>query len=301
METKTTTGWKWTARALWTLAAVLALRLTLGWWSARAPGGAAVHKTVAAAEPFRWPELGAGAWNAFRSGAAPAPPAPAGLLAARYRLAGVFLILTDPGAAGAEDRCAILDDLQEQRQLLAAEGEDVGPARVVRVAADHVVLSDGEREETIVLAAGTLAGSGPSRDSGAPAAEAAKILETSRFGNRVGETRWEINKQAVLDYYQEMMDNPERLAGLFMAMEPDRDEAGKVAGYRLNTEAGEKEFYTQVGLQHGDVVRKVNSMRMTSQRRAEYFIGEFVQNRLGAVVIDVERNGELKKLVYLVQ
>ena len=149
--------------------------------------------------------------------------------------------------------------------------------------------------------AGTLPGRGKDGAAGAPAEKPAQILETNRFGNRVGETRWEINKQAVLDYYQEMMDNPERLAGLFMAMEPDRDEAGKVAGYRLNVDAGEKDFYTQVGLQHGDVVRKVNSMRMTSQRRAEYFIGEFVQNRLGAVVIDVERNGEPKKLVYLVK
>ena len=74
-----------------------------------------------------------------------------------------------------------------------------------------------------------------------------------------------------------------------------------LAGYRLNTSLGEKEFYTQVGLQDGDVVRRVNSMRMTSQRRAEYFIGEFVQNRLGAVVIDIERNGQPKKLVYLVK
>ena len=135
----------------------------------------------------------------------------------------------------------------------------------------------------------------------AAAADAAPHLESNRFGNRVGETRWEFNRQAILDYYQEMMDNPERLAALFMAMEADRDEEGKVAGYRLNMDVGEREFYTQVGLQHGDVVRRVNSMRMTSQRRAEYFIGEFVQNRLGAVVIDIERNGQPQKLVYLVK
>ena len=172
--------------------------------------------------------------------------------------------------------------------------------RVVRVAADHVVLSADGREETLLLTAGAL----PGRDgagAGAAAAESAMILETTRFGNRVGETRWEINKQAVLEYYQEMMDNPERLAGLFNAMEPDRDVEGKVAGYRLNVALGEKDFYTQVGLRDGDVVRKVNSMRMTSQRRAEYFIGEFVQDRLGAVVIVVERDGQPQKLVYLVK
>ena len=296
MET-TLKGWKWTALALLALAALLALRLALAGRGARA---VAERPAAVVAEPFRWPELAAGAWNVFRSGAAPAPAAPAGQLAARYRLAGVFLILGDPDAVGAEHRCAILDDVQEQRQILAGEGEDVGPARVVRVAADHVVLSADGREETLLLTAGAL----PGRDgagAGAAAAEPAKILETTRFGNRVGETRWEINKAAVLEYYREMMDNPERLAGLFNAMEPDRDVEGKVAGYRLNVARGEKDFYTQVGLRDGDVVRKVNSMRMTSQRRAEYFIGEFVQDRLGAVVIDVERDGQPQKLVYLVK
>jgi type II secretion system protein C len=296
MET-TLKGWKWTALVLLALAALLALRLALAGRGARA---VAERPAAVVAEPFRWPELGAGAWNVFRSGAAPAPAAPAGQLAARYRLAGVFLILGDPDAVGAEHRCAILDDVQEQRQILAGEGEDVGSARVVRVAADHVVLSADGREETLVLTAGTLPGR-PRAGAGAAAAEPAKILETTRFGNRVGETRWEINKAAVLEYYREMMDNPERLAGLFNAMEPDRDVEGKVAGYRLNVARGEKDFYTQVGLRDGDVVRKVNSMRMTSQRRAEYFIGEFVQDRLGAVVIDVERDGQPQKLVYLVK
>ena len=111
-------------------------------------------------------------------------------------------------------------------------------------------------------------GAAPGAAAG-PAPDAPPILDANRFGHRVGETRWEFNRDAILEYYQEMMDNPERLASLFLAMEADRDGAGKVAGYRLNTDVGERDFYTQVGLQHGDVVRKVNSMRMTSQRRAE--------------------------------
>ena len=296
-----TKGWRWTARALWALAALLAFRLAGGAFGPRPAEPAAAADGAAAPVPFRWPEIAARLWNLFRSGEPVAPAAAVGALSARYRLAGVFLILTDPGQAGAEDRCAILDDLQAHQQVLAAEGENLGPVRVAGVFNDRVVLSDGAREETIYLAAGTLPGREP---GGAPAPapeEAPKILESNRFGHRVGETRWEISRQAVLDYYQEMMDNPERAAALFLAMEPDRDEAGKVAGYRLNTDAGEKEFYTQVGLRHGDVVRRVNSMRMTSQRRAEYFIGEFVQNRLGAVVIDIEREGQSQKLIYLVK
>lgn len=286
--------------ALWVLAALLAVRLTLAVWpGTRLPAGES-PQAVALPEAFRWPAPAAELWQRLRSGE-PATTAPmAGSLAARYRLAGVFLILSDDGRGGGNDRCAILDERQTQRQFMASEGEWIDAIRVVRVERDHVVLSDGTGEELLMLAAGTLGG-GAGDAPAAAAADIPQILETNRFGNRVGENRWEVSRQAVLDYYQEMLDSPERLASLFLAMEPARNEEGKVAGYRLNMEVGEKDFYTQVGFQNGDVVRKVNSMRMTSQRRAEYFIGEFVQDRLGAVVIDIEREGVEQKLVYLVQ
>ncbi len=298
-----TTGWRWTALALLALAVLLALHLAFGWLGAeKAAGPAAAGAEAEPLELFQWPALDSGVWTLFRSGAPAAPQAPAGALSARYRLAGVFLILSDNGnRSGAENRCAILDDTQTKQQYLASEGEWLDEVRVVTVENDRVVLSDGSHEEILFLAAGTLPGREKAGPATAPAGDAPTILETNRFGNRIGETRWEFNRQAILDYYQEMMDNPERLAALFMAMEPDRDEAGKVAGYRLNLDVGEKNFYTQVGLQQGDVVRRVNSMHMTSQRRAEYFIGEFVQDRLGAVVFDIERNGEPKKLIYLIK
>ncbi len=285
--------------ALLALAALLALGLTLSMLGAR-PERAARPAAVAEFETYRAPSLGGDLWRIFRSGDPVAPAPAAGALAARYRLAGVFLILSGPERSGGENRCAILDDLETKAQFLATEDERIGDVRVVRVERDHVVLSDGSREETLELAASTLSGRAPS-GAMASADPGPTVLETNRFGHRVGELRWEFNRQAVLDYYQEMMDNPERLASLFLAMKADRDEEGRVAGYRLDMEGGEKEFYEQVGFQDGDVIRKVNSMRMTSQRRAEYFIGEFVQDRLGAVVIDVERNGENKKLIYLVQ
>lgn len=295
-----TTGLKTAAWALLMLAVGLALHLLASVWDARPVAApTATNHGRKAPSRFHWPDLAAENWNLFRSGAPAAPRAATGSLASRYRLAGVFVMLSDQGRIGGENRCAILDDMQSKEQLLATEEEQFGAVRIVRVESDHVVLSDGSGEETLYLAAGTISGPGRMKASMDP--NKPKVLETNRFGNRIGETRWEFSRQAVLDYYQEMMDDPERLASLFMAMEPARDEAGKVAGYRVNMDVGEKEFYTQMGFQQGDVVRKVNSMRMTSQRRAEYFIGEFVQNRLGAVVIDIERNGQPKKLVYLVK
>ena len=101
------------------------------------------------------------------------------------------------------------------------------------------------------------------------------------------------------DFTQEVLDDPRRVAGMYEGLAPDWDAEHKVAGYRLDTSKGEADFYAQVGLKDGDVVRRVNSIKMTSQRRSEFLLGEFLQGRLGTIVIDIERDGKAKKLVYL--
>ena len=82
-------------------------------------------------------------------------------------------------------------------------------------------------------------------------------------------------------------------------MKPDRID-GKIAGYQIEKQ-GEQEFYDNVGLLEGDIVRTVNSMKMTRQERAAYFMREFLNDRLGAVVLDIERNGEDMKLIYFLR
>jgi hypothetical protein len=42
-------------------------------------------------------------------------------------------------------------------------------------------------------------------------------------------------------------------------------------------------------------------MRMVSQRRAEYFLSEFLKNRVSALVLDVEREGKPEKMIYLIR
>jgi hypothetical protein len=56
-----------------------------------------------------------------------------------------------------------------------------------------------------------------------------------------------------------------------------------------------------VGLQDGDVIRKVNSMNMINQRRGEFMLNEFFQHKLGAVVLDVVREDKEKKLIYIIR
>ncbi|MFO1492895.1 MAG: hypothetical protein U1F77_19880 [Kiritimatiellia bacterium] len=112
--------------------------------------------------------------------------------------------------------------------------------------------------------------------------------------------RWILERKALMGYYEEMMANPERLVMLYKSFRPDRKDGEVAGGFQFKTE-GEADFFKAVGFQDGDVVRAVNSMQMTSQRRAEFFIGEFARENLNAVVIEVERGGETRNLIYLVR
>jgi type II secretory pathway component PulC len=131
-------------------------------------------------------------------------------------------------------------------------------------------------------------------------AEGPEAGTTNRFGRQLGERRWVVRRPAVLEYYQELLDQPERMVAVFDSLKPVFDERHKVAGYLLGVE-GEADFFSAAGLHEGDIVRRVNSMPMTSRRRAEFLINEFLQNRMSAVVLEIERDGRPAKLVYEVR
>lgn len=241
------------------------------------------------------PHITAENWSVIAAARREADGVPAeAVKAVRFRLAGTFFAM---GVAD-ERRKAILDDTQTKLQSIVGQGEAIDGWMVDEVAAEQAVLVRGA--ERLVLKLGF---SGPPPPPAVAAAGAVKVaegehvLEETAFGKRVGETRWVLSRAALMDYYQGLLDSPDRIASLYMSMKPEyrNDE---ITGYRLNQE-GEQDFFKAMGLKEGDVVRKVNSMNMTSQARAEYFIGEFVKSRLNAVVLDIEREGKSEKLIYL--
>lgn len=245
-------------------------------------------------------------WRTLRGAGEAAAEPDRGGPGERYRLAGVLVMQEGTGLERGDGdmRFAILDRLETGQQLVLGEGEEDGGVRAVRIEKEYVLLSEGGREEMVFLAPSALGGKrggGRQEGMGAGKASAPEPLETNRFGARVGEARWEIERTALLQYAQEVMDDPKRVSGMYLGMEPDYNEEREIEGYRLNTKCGEAEFYGMIGLEDGDVIRRVNSIRMTSQRRAEFLMGEFFQERLGTVVLDIERDGEPKKLVYLLR
>ncbi len=222
----------------------------------------------------------------------------AGPLAKRFRLAGTFLA----DGVNQRARLAVIDVVASGVQQLVSEGETLDETVLVKaVFRDRVVLSEGREEEDIWLNFAGIkkggAGDHAYVEGSANGLGADGVL--GRFGRRVGDKRWVLNRQAVLDYYSELLDDTERLANVFDSMKPIY-EGDKIQGYVLDVH-GEGEVFAAFGLGQGDIVRNVNSMPMTSRLRAEYFIREFVADRANAFVMDVERNGKLERLIYMVR
>lgn len=237
------------------------------------------------------------AWKVFKSldgGAA----VTAGSLAQRFRLAGTFSVFSE---AAEKNQRAILDDFAKKTQHLVSEGDAVDEVTVASIFHDHVVLRADGKEETLWL---SFQGSDRSEATpGRPVTVTApeqEALEENRFGKRVGEKRWVLSRDVLLEYYQELLDDPERITSLYASLRPDYSKEGQILGYVYDPQ-GERDFFKAMGIQEGDTIRKVNSMIMKSQSRAEYMLGEFIQNRLNTVVIDYERNGVEDKMIYLIR
>ena len=244
-------------------------------------------------------------WNIFQS-SAPEKPASATDNQDRFRLVGTFFSYKDD-ADREPSRVAILDETETGAQLMVNEGDKLPGATMMRILEDRVVIRMGARDVIIKISYSgqpdkEMTESTSTNKTVAPYStlDDFPALETSRFGKRISTNRWVMQKSELLNYYQDLLDDPERLASLYLSMKGDYNTDRKIQGYRLQAE-GEQEFFKAAGLSEGDVIRSVNSMKMTSQKRAEYFISEFVQDRVSALVFEVDRGGSTNKLIYFIR
>ncbi len=245
--------------------------------------------------PPEWPELPEEVvvgWSSFRgNGESVALGQPD--FVKDFRFAGTFFL---SGSGGTEIRKAVLGIVKEDRQVIASEGDEVAGVSVSRIFQDRVVLKRGAETAELRL---SFASDAMAEDE-AGSVDAETGAAGSRFGEQIRDDSWVINRSSLLAYYDELLDAPERLLQVFDSLKPLYTEDGKIEGYRLGIE-GERKFFDGVGFREGDVVRKVNSLKMTSRNRAEFFIRQVVENELSAVVIDIERDGATRRLVYQVR
>lgn len=233
-------------------------------------------------------------WSAFQ--ARSSRGSTNGLLA-RFRLAGTFFV---EGDSGMDIRKAVLDQTDIRAQRIVSEGERLdGEIRVARVLQDRVVLQVGRQELELRLSFAGTSERGPA-EPGAALSPSESEEAAWLGGARTGENRWRFSRRALLAYYQQLREDPSRLVAVFDSFAPLYGTNHQIEGYQIRM-TGEEDFFKAVGLQENDVVRAANSMRMTSRRRAEYLIREFLADRANVFVLDVERNGQPLKLIYEVR
>ncbi len=213
----------------------------------------------------------------------------------RYRLAGTFFI----EGAGDLQRKAILDSIVKREQIIVSEGDTLDDLTVAKIYYDHMTLQGPSGSFDIWV---EFASKGESIHSGTTNTLIPAVTGgTNKFGCvKTQENRWKFTRKPLLDYYQELLDEPDRMVAVFDTMKPVRDEGNKITGYVVGIE-GEREFFDAVGLRQGDIVRSVNSLPMTNRRRAEAFIDQFLKDQMNAVVLEVERGGQATKQIYQMQ
>jgi len=285
-------------RGLLPVAVLLALALPVSLVGfAFREGGGPSPTPAAPPSPPSWREAPASAtpdFRVLRGTAADGRGTDTAAFLAAFRFAGSFFFY---GGTNEALRRGVLSHLSENRQEIVSEGAVVAGVRVKRIAEDHIVLEKDGVEGTLMLGG---------RDGGlirsyldeASTGETAVERRRTRFGEETGDGVWTLQKSALQEYYDGLLEEPERLLQVFDSMAPlYSDDGESIEGYRLQA-VGEREFFNAVGFREGDVVRKVNALPMTNRGRAEFFIRQVVQDRVSAIVIDVERDGSPKRLVY---
>lgn len=235
-------------------------------------------------------------WAIIQNTTGSVPGSGAGDLAKRFRLAGTFIAY----GGNTDKRRAILDELPKGTQRIVSENEELGDLLIVRIFTDRIVIKTPAGEEQLWLSF-TNAGISPEKSALTNVTEKTKFTKIQgKYGTQVGEHSWVLDRNMLVDYYNELMNEPQRLVAVFDSLKPIYDESRQITGYTLDVE-GEQDFFDAIGWKQGDVVRSVNSMKMTSRYRAEYFIKEFVANRANAFLFDMERDGQAEKLVYRIR
>lgn len=279
------------------------LALAYGWVAGHIPRSEAAQDSQLRDPDWQTPvSIPASEWAVFKKVGGATNELNHSPLFSRYRLAGTFFRYATDGGSSEKSRRAIVDDLQKKEQRIIQEGDKLDEFTVSRIFPDRVILRANETDYELnlsYLTPAALSQSAPKIVAEPTSMEEMPALESTRFGKRVGDNRWILQREELLKYYHDVLDEPERIAALYVSLKPDYQES-EIAGYRLNAE-GEQDFFKAVGLQENDVIRKVNSMRMVSQRRAEYFMSEFLKDRVSALVLDVEREGKPEKLIYLIR
>jgi len=211
-----------------------------------------------------------------------------------YILRGTFIVSQSNNRT---NRKAIIDDLKNNTQLIVVEEQMLYDGRkILSINDDQVILINGTKQEIITIPFSITSSTIDSQDDSVQ--ENVSDNLTSKFGGKkTGDNEWEFEKDKIMKYYDDLMGDPKRLLNLFDSFAPVYNDDKKITGYKIDIK-GEKEFINAVGLNNGDYITKVNALKLTNRRRAEYMIGEFIEGRASTFALEVEREDTPQKIIY---
>lgn len=211
-----------------------------------------------------------------------------------YVLRGTFIVDQNHNNI---HRKAIIDDLQNNSQLIISEQQKLADGRkVIEIIDDQVTLMNGTTKETLTLPFVSISSAIFAMPTANTVPSGTDL--TNKFGGKkTGDNEWKFKKDKIMKYYDDLMADPKRLLNLFDSFAPVYNKDRRITGYKIDIK-GEKEFINAVGLHNGDYITKVNALRLTNRRRAEYMIGEFIEGRASSFALEVERDETPQKLIY---
>lgn len=214
------------------------------------------------------------------------------------RLAGTFLAYG--GDQAGIDRLAVIETAEAGGQITVTIGDELAGATVTEISRDRLALRDPDGTTRFLLA---FEEGGPRRgpeDSGTEGEIGAwETVDPETLVYPVSPFRRVINRNAVLALQERILRDPAEAARVLALAQPVQGARG-LDGYRVGA-FGNQELIGAFGLAPGDIVRKVNSVELTSPQRAEYFYREFMRDELTALVLEVDRGGVTTNLIFSVR
>ena len=217
-------------------------------------------------------------------------------LADRFRLAGIFV---EHGSRA--DRKAVLENGLENTQIIVRERDVIEKIEIASISRSSVLLRGRDGQEARLTFGFEDPQAGFIAEKSRDIEESADLSDDNFLGSeKIGENSWAFSRESLMAYYAELGREQDRLLNLFDSMAPMRNEDREIEGYMLDIQ-GEEDFFRSAGLSEGDILRSVNRRPLTGRHIGEAFVADFILGRASAFVVEVERNGEMKQLLYQVR
>jgi type II secretory pathway component PulC len=110
--------------------------------------------------------------------------------------------------------------------------------------------------------------------------------------------RFDLTRAPVVSFGESIQADSARKQRLAESFIPSLNAEDQIIGFRVSDRC-EPELSARFGLQTGDILLKINSIRITRSRRLEYLADEFMKNRANIFILDLNRDGTRLRQIYV--